>query len=193
MSYGLRRRPPRSLLRSLTDGLVFLALLGMAVLALRQSGALAPVSGSFAAVDGDSLRRGADNYRLNGIDAPELHQTCQDAQGRSYSCGLSAKEALRDLIAGETLRCASIDIDRYGRNVVACLAGTRDINAAMVRMGWAIAYRQHSVAYLAEEDEARRASRGIWQGRFENPQQWRARHRDGLAKGSMTGVAEPDD
>ena len=64
----------RPLLRSLSDGLVFLVFLAMVLLALRQSGLLRSETGSFAAIDGDSLRKAGGDYRLNGIDAPELHQ-----------------------------------------------------------------------------------------------------------------------
>jgi endonuclease YncB( thermonuclease family) len=45
----------------------------------------------------------------------------------------------------------------------------------MVREGWAIAYRRHSLDYIGLEGEARRAKRGIWSGRFEEPEKWRRR------------------
>jgi len=183
-----RRSPRRPFLKSLVDALVLAALLAMIVLGLRLAGWLAPETGEFAAVDGDSLRRGAEQYRLHGIDAPELNQTCSDRRGMDYSCGREARQALRALIAGRTLACTVRDTDRYGRAVAVCMADGRDLNGEMVRQGWALAYRRHSTAYLDEETEARQARRGIWQGRFENPEQWRARHRDGALQGSAAEI-----
>ena len=186
-----RKRP---FLRSLSDGLVFLALLAMVLLALRHSGLLRSETGSFAAIDGDSLRKNGGGYRLNGIDAPELHQMCRDAGHRDYPCGRKAKAALHDLVAGEDLSCSTIDTDRYGRAVVICTAGSEDINAAMVRQGWAIAYRAHSMAYVSEEAEAHGARRGVWQGEFEAPAAWRKSHRKELLQGAMApGEDLPDE
>jgi endonuclease YncB( thermonuclease family) len=48
----------------------------------------------------------------------------------------------------------------------------------MLRDGWAVSYRHHEPGFIAAESDARAASRGIWQGTFELPQEWRARHRD---------------
>jgi endonuclease YncB( thermonuclease family) len=179
-----RQRP---LLRSLSDAMIFAALLAMVWLGLRQAGWLAAESGSFIAIDGDSLRKDGQEFRLAAIDAPELHQSCEDARGATYPCGRDAQDALRALITGDTLECRVIDTDRYGRAVSECMKGSLDINAEMVRLGWAIAYRRHGTAYVDAEDEARTARRGIWQGRFENPENWRARHRDGLVRGGLGG------
>jgi endonuclease YncB( thermonuclease family) len=46
------------------------------------------------------------------------------------------------------------------------LAGTNgpDINAALVRQGWAMADRRAPAPYLAEEKAARAAKVGIWVG-----------------------------
>lgn len=80
------------------------------------------------------------------------------------------------LVRGQTLDCDLLDGDRYGRGVVECRAGALNVNAEMVRLGWAIAYTKHSEAYLDEEATARRNQRGIWQGDFEPPQRWRERN-----------------
>ena len=178
---------PRPLLRTLADGLVFLAVLAMLGLALRQSGLQSVPRGSYMAVDGDSLRRDAEDFRLHGIDAPELHQSCETAAGRPYPCGREARGALRSLVSGQNLDCRVLDIDRYDRSVVACQAGEQSLNAEMVRRGWAIAYRRHGRQYITEEGAARAARRGLWQGRFDNPEDWRARHRGAGLRGGITG------
>ena len=174
-------------LRALSRLAFTLALLAAILLALRQLGLLQPDTGRFTAIDGDSLRRGDIEVRLHGIDAPELHQDCVAGDGRSYPCGREARSALARLVAGQDLTCTVTETDRYGRDVATCRAGDVDINAAMVRSGWAVAYRRHGTAYLAEERAAKAAGRGLWQGPFEEPEAWRNRNRDSLSRGSMTG------
>jgi endonuclease YncB( thermonuclease family) len=58
---------------------------------------------------------------------------------------------------------------------VCSLAGA-DVNAWMVRQGWALAYGSAG-HYQSQQDEARAAKRGIWAGTFTYPQQWRQSHR----------------
>ena len=190
---AVRRRKPRSLLRSLLDGGVFVVVLAMVLFTVRQAGWLDTQSGDFIAVDGDSLRQGTQDYRLHAIDAPELHQLCEDGSGAKYPCGRQAQGALRRLVSTGPVACRVIETDRYGRLVAVCRAGNTDINDAMVRQGWALAYRQHGREYIGAEAEAKASRRGIWQGRFEKPEDWRADHR--ASTGSMfTGMNgnEPD-
>ncbi|HUR43308.1 MAG TPA: thermonuclease family protein [Aestuariivirga sp.] len=176
-----RRRPTRPFHKSVFDGLVFLAVLAVFVFALNRTGFIAPQTGNFIAVDGDSLRQADQDFRLHGIDAAELHQYCV-TNGRQYPCGQEAKRALGQLVRGKKLACLTLDGDRYGRNVVQCRAGDLDINAEMVRLGWAIAYVKHSTAYMDEEADARRNKRGLWQGTFESPEKWRRRNRNSLTQ-----------
>ncbi|MGH6854365.1 MAG: thermonuclease family protein [Aestuariivirga sp.] len=176
-----RRRRARPFYRSVFDGLVFLVALLMIVFAVKQSGLIPSQTGNFIAVDGDSLRQAQQDFRLHGIDAPELHQSCVKG-GRNYPCGQEAKRALDQLVRGKTLSCTILDGDRYGRGVVQCRAGDLDIAAEMVRLGWAIAYTRHSAAYVDEEANARHNRRGLWQGTFESPDKWRERNRNSLMR-----------
>ena len=175
------RRRARPFYKSVFDGLVFLAALAILLLFVQRTGLIAPQPENFIAVDGDSLRQGQQDFRLHGIDAVELHQSCTK-NGRQYACGQDARRVLDRLVRGQTLDCDLLDGDRYGRGVVECRAGSTDISAEMVRLGWAIAYIKHSEAYLDEEATARRNQRGIWQGTFEPPQKWRERNRNSLMR-----------
>ena len=185
-------RPVRrsSFLASIRRNFGFLALLaaGLVFVAYEDRFTVrsVPQTGGFRAIDGDSLRRGGKNYRLKGIDAPELHQTCEDARGASYNCGQDAHRELARLMFGVSVSCDVRDTDRYGRGLVYCRAGETDINELMVKAGWAISYR--NFRYLVTEIEARREGRGLWRGTFENPEAWRARHRDKLARGGMAAT-----
>jgi endonuclease YncB( thermonuclease family) len=174
-------------------------LLAVLVLALAKTGGVideAPrpmAPGAYEAIDGDSLRRAGREYRLNGIDAPELHQSCQAPDGSFYACGREARDVLAGLIRGRALVCVVLDSDRYGRAVARCRAGEADLNADMVRRGWALAYRRHSNDYVDEEAAARKGRLGIWRGRFETPEAWRKSHPRSTRRGALDAASVPDE
>ena len=66
--------------------------------------------------------------------------------------------------------------DRYGRTLAVCSVAGDDLNAWMVREGWALAFVRYSTAYVKEEEKAHSAERGLWRGAFIAPWDWR--HRD---------------
>jgi endonuclease YncB( thermonuclease family) len=57
-----------------------------------------------------------------------------------------------------------------------CLVDDLDINEWLVAQGLELAYRRYSGDYVAAEDQARSAGRGMWAGTFEPPWEWRRRH-----------------
>jgi endonuclease YncB( thermonuclease family) len=136
----------------------------------------ADMVGVASVIDGDTIEIHGQRIRLHGIDAPESSQTCLDAGGRTWRCGQRAALALQDLIGRRTVTCDERDVDRYERIVGRCLVGALDINEWLVSQGLALAYRRYSRDYVAAEDEARAAGRGMWVGTFEPPWEWRRRH-----------------
>jgi hypothetical protein len=54
-----------------------------------------------------------------------------------------------------------------------CQVNARGLGDAKVRPGFAIAYLRHSAKYMEPEVEARRAKRGVWDGDFVTPAEWR--------------------
>jgi endonuclease YncB( thermonuclease family) len=132
--------------------------------------------GSARVVDGDTIRIGAARIRLNAVDAPEKRQSCRIGM-ESWPCGRHAAEALRDLIGGRPVACAPRYKDRYGRDVATCSVGGTDLGAWLVSHGWALAYRHYGKQYVADENEARGAGLGVWQGQFVPPwDERRGRH-----------------
>ena len=128
-------------------------------------------------VDGDSLKSGKLSIRLFGIDAPEGRQNCTRADGSEWTCGKAATSAMADIVAkAAQLDCTLIDVDRYGRLVMRCLAGDTDIAEALVERGLAVAYRRYSKDYIGAEASAERGARGMWQGRFDMPWDWRRKN-----------------
>ena len=90
-----------------------------------------------------------------------------------YRCGDMATFALAALIEKHWVTCNQTDKDRYGRVVAVCFTGPINLNAEMVKSGWALAYRKYSTDYVEQEASARAANRGMWQGRFVKPWEWR--------------------
>ena len=72
------------------------------------------------------------------------------------------------------MRCDREDVDRYGRDVSRCYADGYDLSAGMVRAGLAVAYRQYSLSYVSEEENAKRLKHGMWKGTFVMPWDWRS-------------------
>jgi endonuclease YncB( thermonuclease family) len=142
--------------------------------------ALADLTGRASVIDGNTIEIHGQRIRLFGIDAPESQQLCQ-AGGESYLCGQQAALALSAHIAARPVTCARRDIDRYGRVLAVCSAADDDLNACMARQGWALAYRQYSTAYVADEEAAHVAGVGIWGGTLEAPWDWRRDRRKPVA------------
>lgn len=137
------------------------------------------LEGPAQVIDGDTVAIGADHIRLVGIDAPEKGQTCLDGEGRVYACGASAARALADLAGSASLTCRRQGTDDFKRALATCFVGGDDIQAAMVRQGWAVAFIRYSDAYTREEAEARTARRGLWAGSFVPPSEFRLCLREG--------------
>jgi endonuclease YncB( thermonuclease family) len=136
----------------------------------------APVIGTARVIDGDTIQISTMRIRLEGIDAPEWNQTCRDAKGQSWPCGKTATLELTGLLRGHELTCKPEGFDRYQRLLAVCLLPDgSDVNAWMVRQGWAV-ISGFTSGYRSEQNEAKAARRGIWAGQFDQPRDWRRRH-----------------
>ncbi len=160
---------------------VLIVLSSIVLLSLAPAASAADLIGQASIIDGDTIEIHGQRIRLFGIDAPEHDQLCE-AGGNQYRCGQQASFALADQIGKQAVDCAPRDVDQYGRVVAVCSAAGEDLNAWMVRQGWALAYRHYSTAYVPDEDAARLAGDGIWRGTFDAPWDWRQGKRQGAAQ-----------
>jgi len=160
---------------------LLIALSSLAILSLAPVASAADIIGQASIIDGDTIEIHGQRIRLFGIDAPEHDQLCE-AAGAQYRCGQQAALALAEQIGRHTVDCAPRDVDQYGRVIAVCSAGGEDLNAWMVRQGWALAYRHYSTAYVADEDAAHLAGDGIWRGTFDAPWDWRRGTRQGAVQ-----------
>ena len=146
--------------------LIFALLLG--------SGAWASeFEGKVRVIDGDTIDVGVIRVRLHGIDAPERDQPCTTLAGQNWSCGDWVTRQVHDRFSGQTARCTTLDIDRYGRTVARCFVKGRDVAQELVRDGIAYAYRKYADDYVKDEQAAARAERGIHGFALQSPARYR--------------------
>lgn len=150
---------------------------GIAIVAFLVSPALflnANVESSYRVKDGDSFIYNGMEYRLWGIDAPELFQKCFSG-GAEYSCGQKAKSHLLEILSGGELRCVDKPKARRETRIVAqCSINGQDIASSMVVQGWALDYTYFSKGYYSRaQAEAKSKKLGIWSGTFIIPREWR--------------------
>lgn len=124
-------------------------------------------------IDGDTvvIRRssGLVKIRLAEIDAPEIAQ----------AFGETSKYSLSGMVLRKQVKIVSQAIDQYGRMVAHLSVDGLDVNAEQIRRGMAWEYSSYhsDKALIALQDEARRASRGLWaQSDPMPPWVWRKLH-----------------
>jgi micrococcal nuclease len=135
-------------------------------------------------VDGDTIHvrfpdGSKEKVRFLGIDAPEIHPA-DNAPGEyaplsDDQClgawAFAAKKYLSSRLNGKPVvlmsDCREGERDRYGRYLAyVSLPDGTDLNAAMIRQGYARAYTltkaERLPSYLALEQDARRSGAGMW-------------------------------
>ena len=132
-------------------------------------------------IDGDTIKIGAKNIRLFGIDAPEKNQICKKKFlsfnfinfQKKYNCGQISTNNLKKKIGNEKIKCLYKSRDRYARYLGTCYIKKVDLNKWMVENGYALAYIKYSRKYELQEKSARENKMGVWQGTFLRPEEWR--------------------
>ena len=130
------------------------------------------ITGKARVIDGDTIEVGGQRIRLHGLDAPELRQTCLGYRG-VFPCGEHARRMLSREADGQEVTCQERGQDRYGRVLAVCHVEGLDLGAHMVRLGWALAYREYSLDYVDAEKSAKALITGLWRTRFVPPWEWR--------------------
>jgi len=129
-------------------------------------------------MDGDTvmvLRDGQKiKVRLANIDAPEKEQ----------EFGRQSRESLLEMVGRKQVQIDSQAFDQYGRIIGSITVDGLDANREQVRRGMAWEYSNFHTdkTYVALQDEARQARRGLWvQSDPQAPWQWRKLHSSGKA------------
>jgi len=161
-------------------------------------GAILLASPAFAANvlvrDGRTIQLGDVTYRLDGIDAPELDQTCIDDHADPWSCGVDARDQLAKLINERSIRCDDLGLDKVTkrRHVGVCTVDGENasLNQQLARLGFAIGAEPALKVHTGDDAAAARDSKiGLWKGCFAAPQDFRLGKKDGALAG---GACRPD-
>lgn len=131
------------------------------------------VYGSVRVINAGTFEMYGKRVTLFGIDAPDIRQACADKKGQSYSCGKQAAQWLKNWIEDGEIECRIMQQDTKGNMFGACSFGPYDIGAALVNAGWAVSDLSRSDIYYPYEVQAQNNRRGLWQGSFYRPNDWR--------------------
>jgi endonuclease YncB( thermonuclease family) len=131
------------------------------------------LSGRAIAITGDLMRVDGVLVRIANVEAPESRQPCTRANGRRWNCATAAKSGLARLIRGRRVTCTPSGQDTGGYVTAQCSIGEADLATELVRNGYVFAVSSFFGSLSGEEDTARTAKKGIWQGEIQRPQEWR--------------------
>jgi len=137
--------------------------------------ASAELNGPARVVDAGTVEIGSQIVRFFGLDAPPSQQMCERGN-TAWRCGQDAEWALAERLERHWLTCDEQAADASGAARAICYIGGRNginINAWLVENGWAVARPEETARYLALEQAAQRAGRGLWAGKFGAPSDWR--------------------
>src|SRR6266478_1906936 len=113
--------------------------------------------------DGNTIQLGEVIYRLDGIDAPELDQTCIDDQADPWTCGVEAREQLTKLIGGKPVRCDDLGPDRIfkKRHIGLCTVEgeSTSLNQLLIRQGFALDFEPSAKGRFLQDEAGARDAR----------------------------------
>ena len=146
-----------------------------------KSSEITSITGHAEVTDGDTIKINTFKIRLNGIDAPEKKQKCKRPYleifififYEDYSCGQKSTEALLKKINNQKITCKISNVDYFKRLIGECYKRKINLNAWLVSNGHAVAFRKYSKKYVSHETLAKQEKKGMWQGKFEMPWDYR--------------------
>ncbi|QDC02641.1 thermonuclease family protein [Mesorhizobium sp. 8] len=97
---------------------------------------------------------------ISGVDAVMPDESCTDAAGKEWNCGMRARSAFRAFLRGRAPICTVPP--EGGRDTIsaACRIGKQDIGAWLVANGWAKAAK--GGPYAKAEEVARKEHMGVF-------------------------------
>ena len=130
--------------------------------------------------DACSITIDGKTYQLEGVDQPDVDQICLNEDGKSYACGIRAREELQRFIAGRTVKCTDLRADPAfpKRRMGDCSVDGVDLQHWLVLGGWALSAEPDAKGrYKGDEDDARAGRFGLWKGCFVAPADFRGWNR----------------
>jgi len=125
-------------------------------------------SGVPRVIDGNTIIINFQHIHLYGIKAPHVGQLCE-IDGSTWRCGWEATNALAHIVGRHWVTCKRMGSFKKEVIDATCLAGDiLNINAWMVRNGWATARHQSDSQLRKLEALAQQEQIGIWRTKYEN-------------------------
>lgn len=148
----------------------------------------APAASKATVRDASTLQLGNVTYRLDGIDAPPIDQTCIDEHAESWTCGIEAREQLTKLIGDRQVRCDDLGPDPAykKRHLGVCKieGDPTSLSQLLVDRGFALNVEASATGrFKVDEARAKADRQGLWKGCFVAPQEFRSGKKDGALLG----------
>jgi hypothetical protein len=115
-------------------------------------------------------------FTLQGSTVIDPDHTCRTPTG-DWTCGQAAWRALEGRARNGVITCTPLVslMDSTTAPVLAeCTVNNENLNAWLVRHGWALSDNTPSALFVSEEKAAQTEQLGIWRGGFVPPSHWRA-------------------
>jgi endonuclease YncB( thermonuclease family) len=152
------------------------ALLALVLAMVASAGALATgqqIVGPATVVDSTVIEIDGRRIMLFGIDSVMRKQVCA-LEGKPWQCWPAAVRDLQLLVDQGPAVCDPVgEPDVFGRVLARCAVNGRGLNEELVRRGYAVARPAESTDYVEAEAAAKAAKRGLWQGQFMRPGDFR--------------------
>jgi endonuclease YncB( thermonuclease family) len=143
--------------------------------------------------DGNTIQLADVTYRLDGVDAPELDQTCIDDHADPWTCGVDARDQLAKLVSAHVVHCEDRGPDPTykKRHLGVCTVEgeSTSLNQSMVRSGFAMNIGADKSGFADDEAKAKADRKGVWKGCLVAPQDFRLGNKDA----ALLGGACPTD
>jgi endonuclease YncB( thermonuclease family) len=120
-------------------------------------------------LDGSGFRRGEEVIRLDRIAGPRTGDVCHDGELR-WACGLQARAALHNLVAGRSLFCQPRRALADGGIAADCRLDAKnklpagDLAHLLVLRGWARPVPEDAPEFAAALAKAQAEGAGLWRG-----------------------------
>ena len=114
-------------------------------------------------------------FVLHGSTVIGPDHTCRTPSGE-WDCGQAAWRALEERARSGIITCTPL-LSLTGSTAAVsaeCALNNENLNAWLVRRGWALSDDTPSALFVSEENAAQAEQVGIWRGGFVPPSDWRA-------------------
>lgn len=149
------------------------AILALAIAMLAARAEARQIAGRAEVIDSTVIKIDGQYVMLYGVDSVVRKQGCT-LSGKPWACWPAAVRELQILVDQGPASCAVIGRpDDYGRVLGRCTINGQSLNEQFVRSGFGLARPKESKDYVAAEADAKAHKRGLWQGQFMPPSQFR--------------------